>query len=261
MSVLRNDFDVGVLRSTVEPLGITGTVLVQAQQTVAEAEWLLECADQEPLIRGVVGWVPLAENDDTLIPVLEKLSANSRFKGVRHVVQDEPDEKFLLRNNFSRGIARLRSFGLVYDLLVYSKQLPMAAALVDRHPEQVFVLDHIAKPRIVGDRFDADWAANLKELARRENVACKFSGLVTEVRDPHWSVETLRPYWETVVDAFGIERMMFGSDWPVCLLRSRYDQWLSTVNALTSELSDSQNKMFWSDNAIQYYNLDVAVSV
>lgn len=258
MSVLRHDFDVMSLRETIQPLGFTGTILVQAQQTIAESKWLLECADREPLIRGVVGWVPLAAEDGVLIPMLEKFSQHPRFKGVRHVVQDEPDERFLLRNNFSRGIARLRGFNLVYDLLVYAKQLPSAAALVDRHPEQVFVLDHVAKPTISGDALDSSWAANLKELSRRPNVACKFSGLVTEVRDQHWSLETLRPYWDTVVEAFGIERLMFGSDWPVCLLRSRYDQWLGTVQAFTGELSASDRRMFWHDNAVKFYGLDMS---
>lgn len=261
MALLRQDFTIADLRQTLQGSGtgdfeLLGTVAVQAQQTLTEADWLVQCSLDAPLIKGVVGWVPLAAEESTLVPILERLSSNACFKGVRHVVQDEPDEKFLLRNDFSRGVSFLQRFGLVYDILIYAHQLPMAAAFVDRHPNQTFVLDHIAKPTIQSSRFDENWAANIRELAKRTNVACKFSGVVTEIRDPHWDLGLLQPYWDTVLDAFGPQRLMFGSDWPVCLLRARYEQWLSVVKALTAELSSSERELFWQENAIKYYNLN-----
>jgi L-fuconolactonase len=255
MSILKRNFSVDDLESETESNGVVGCVAVQARQTIDETDWLLKQADRTSRIRGVVGWVPLAASDEELIPLLDRFCQHPKFKGVRHVVQDEPDEKFLLRNGFSRGVSQLRNRGLVYDILIYARQLPMAAALVDRHPNQVFVLDHIAKPTISESRFDADWAANLRQLAKRSNVACKFSGVVTEVTDPQWNVEMLRPYWETMFEAFGPARIMFGSDWPVCLLRSRYDQWIQCVASLSEGLSTDQRRRFWHDNAVDHYKL------
>ena len=255
MSVLKHDFSTVELRRETLPVGITGSVVVQAQQTIDETARLLECADHDPFIQGVVGWVPLASDPNELEQILERFTAHPIFKGVRHVVQDEPDDKFLLRNNFSRGVSLLLEHKLVYDILIYARQLPMAAAFVDRHPDQVFVLDHIAKPTIAANQFDGDWAANIRQLAKRPNVGCKFSGVVTEVRDAQWSVELLKPYWDTMLEAFGADRIMFGSDWPVCLLRSRYDQWVTTVQAFANRLSKAEQTLFWSKNATKYYQL------
>ena len=255
MSVLQRDFGPPELQRVIKPAGINGVVSVQARQTVEETRWLLEIAEQTPAVWGVVGWAPLAGDEEALSKLLEELAKNPLLKGMRHVVQDEPDDRFLLRNDFSHGVATLRNYDLVYDILIFARQLPPAVAIVDRHPDQRFVLDHIAKPTIEPRNFDTDWAENIRQLAKRRNVACKFSGVVTEVRGSNWSLDDIRPYWDVVVEAFGIDRLMFGSDWPVCLLRSRYDQWISTVEALIEPFSSSEQEQFWSGTAKQWYKL------
>ncbi len=252
MGVLRRDYTPADLQQVMQSAGIDGTVVVQARQSLQETEWLLELANDHSLIRGVVGWVPLAADD--VVADLERLSTASKLKGVRHVVQSEPDDRFLLRADFNNGIAQLERLGLVYDILIYAKQLPASIEFVDRFPNQTFVLDHIAKPTVAAS-FDSTWSKHLTELAKRPNVSCKFSGVVTEVRAAEWSLDLLRPYWEVSWEAFGAERMMFGSDWPVCLLRSDYPRWLSTVEQLTSELSDTEQAAFWGDSARRIYQL------
>lgn len=252
MGVLRRDYTPADLQHAMQAAGIDGTVAVQARQSLQETEWLLELANAHSLIRGVVGWVPLAA--DNVLADLERLSTAPKLKGVRHVVQSEPDERFLLGADFNRGIGLLEGMDLVYDILIYAKQLPTTIEFVDRFPNQTFVMDHIAKPNIAV-AFDEDWSKHLVELSQRSNVSCKFSGVVTEVRAAEWSLETLRPYWEVAWEAFGAERMMFGSDWPVCLLRSDYPRWVSTVEQLASQLSLSEQAAFWGANAQRIYQL------
>ncbi|XZE53486.1 amidohydrolase family protein [Planctomycetaceae bacterium SH139] len=255
MSTLKRDFTMAALQPELTQSGVEGVISVQARQSVEETQWLLELAAQHKQIWGVVGWVPLAQNEDKLCPLLDRLSRQPLLKGVRHVIQDEPDERFMLRNDFSQGVALLQRYDLVYDILIYARQLPPAVALVDRHPNQRFVLDHIAKPTIEPPAFDTNWAENLRQLAKRPNVACKFSGVVTEIQATNWSVEQLQPYWDVALEAFGPERLMFGSDWPVCLLRSRYDQWVSTVEALAQTLSTTERARFWAGTAEHWYQL------
>ncbi|WP_166825126.1 amidohydrolase family protein [Thalassoroseus pseudoceratinae] len=253
MGVLKRDFLPADLKTEMQANGIEGVVSVQARQTVEETDALLAFADDSEWIRGVVGWVPLAAPDVT--DVLARFADRPRLKAVRHVVQDEPDDRFLLRDDFNRGIAALKPFGLVYDILIYAKQLPSTIEFVDRHPEQPFVLDHIAKPTIQMAEFDQTWADLLRELAKRPNVSCKFSGVVTEVRDTEWTVETIRPYWDVALESFGPARLMYGSDWPVCLLRSEYDRWVNCVATLASEMSSDEQSNFWAGNAIRAYGL------
>lgn len=253
MEVLRRGFTPADLQSEIQTTEVEGVVSVQARQSLEETQWLLELASQHVFIRGVVGWLPLTApnvRDD-----IERLSQHSLFRGVRHVVQDEPDDAFILGEDFNRGVGMLNEFDLVYDILIYAKHLPNTVQFVDRHPEQTFVLDHIAKPTISRDQFDVRWAANIKELAKRAQVTCKFSALVTEVRDPQWSVELLRPYWNTVLEAFGTSRLMFGSDWPVCLLRSDYARWVATVEQLAADLSPTEQEDLWAQTAIRTYRL------
>jgi len=227
---------------------------VQARQTLDETRWLLGLADESTLIHGVVGWVPLAE--ETAEQAIEEFAENSYLKGVRHVVQDEPDD-FLLRDEFSRGVALLPKFNLAYDILIYPRQLANTLTFVDRHPDVRFVLDHLAKPRISSAAFDSVWGEHMQELAKRDNVVgCKFSGLVTEAVDEEWSEELIRPYWEFALgtfDPFGIDRLMYGSDWPVCLLRSEYDRWCRTCEKFSAELTDEEQEKFWSRNAVGAY--------
>jgi L-fuconolactonase len=177
------------------------------------------------------------------------------LKGIRHVVQDEPDDRFLLGNAFNDGVRELYRCGLVYDLLIFAKQLPAAIEFVDLHPDHSMVLDHIAKPTIRANHFDQTWSDNIRELAKRSNVTCKFSGVATEVRDADWSTETIRPYWDVAVEQFTPSRLMFGSDWPVCLLKTDYDRWLKCVRELASDLSSDEQNAIFAGNAIRAYGL------
>lgn len=254
MSVLQRDFLASELRQIAADSGVDGFVSVQARQIVEETEALLEIANSEPLIRGVVGWVPLADPD--VASVLDRFADATLLKGVRHVVQDEPDDRFILGADFNRGIERLKGRGLVYDVLVFARQLPASIEFVDCHQDLKMVLDHIAKPTIQQTKFDDKWEQNLRELAKRDNITCKFSGVVTEVRDETWSIDTIRRYWDVVLEAFTPQRLMFGSDWPVCLLRTGHKQWVETVRELASELSADEQADFFANNAIRAYDLD-----
>lgn len=253
MSVLKQDFLPATLADEIGRAGIDGVVSVQARQTVEETAWLIGMAAEYEFIRGVVGWVPLASPH--VVSVLEPLAQSPWLKAVRHVVQDEPDEAFILGTDFNQGISQLKQFGLVYDILIYAKHLANSICFVDRHPDQPFVVDHIAKPTIQSTEFDEVWAFGLRELARRENVVCKFSGVVTEVRDATWSTASIRPYWDVAIEAFGPKRLMFGSDWPVCLLRSGYGEWVSTVRELIAELSPDEQANIMGATACKAYGL------
>ena len=204
----------------------------------------------------MVGWVPLA--DRNVASILERLQGERLLKAVRHVVQDEPDERFLDQEEFNAGIRELQKYNLAYDILIFGRQLPMTLRFVDRHPDQRFILDHIAKPVIAATKWDRGWEQGFRELAKRPNVMCKFSALVTEVRDPSWDVALLGPYWNTALEAFGPDRLMFGSDWPVCLLRSSYAAWVAAVSVYASELSPTEQAKFWGGNATRAYQLDVS---
>jgi L-fuconolactonase len=250
---LQRDFLPADLKAEIDATDIDGVISVQARQTIEETRALLEHAASNAWIRGVVGWVPLC--DPFVDSVLEELSSDAKLRGVRHVVQDEPDDRFMRRDEFVRGIAALKKFDLVYDILVYPNQLPAAIELADQFPNQTFVLDHIAKPRIEADKMDDAWRSDFSRLAERSNVFCKFSGVITEVRGSEWTLETIRPYWSVALECFGASRLMFGTDWPVCLLRGNYSQWVSTVSQLASQLSISEQRAFWGENAITAYNL------
>ncbi len=255
MRVLQRDYLPTDLKREIDATHVDAVISVQARQMLKETKFLLEHAKDNPWILGVVGWVPLA--DKNIASILEPLSHEKKLKGVRHVVQDEPDDRFLDNEDFNNGIRALRKFDLAYDILIFGRQLPMTLRFVDRHPEQRFILDHIAKPIIEAAKWDRDWETGFRELARRPNVTCKFSALVTEVRDPEWNLELLRPYWKVALDAFGADRLMFGSDWPVCLLRSSYADWVATASVFASELSESEQAKFWGGNATRAYKLDV----
>ena len=252
MAVLRRDFLPGDLRPQLERAGITGAIAVQARQTLEETDSLLRMAEENPWIRGVVGWAPIAAPE--FPGVLEKLRQNPRLKGLRHIVQDEPDDGFILGEDFNRGIQALRGTGLVYDVLIHARHLPQAIQFVDWHPEQAFVLDHCAKPRIASREIEP-WRGQIRELAQRPHVCCKVSGLVTEADWTGWTPEDLRPYLDVVLEAFGAERLMFGSDWPVALLASGYQRWVDTVFGWTAELSASEREAIWGGNAVRVYSL------
>jgi L-fuconolactonase len=252
MRTIRADFLPETLTPILNANGIDGSVAVQARQSLEETNWLLDLATRHSLIKGIVGWVPLA--DPNVADILATLAQQTHFKGVRHVVQGEPDPEFLERPAFNHGIRAVTKLGLVYDLLIFARQLPSAVKFVDLHPKQVFVLDHIAKPVVQGPP-PADWRRHIRELARRENVACKFSGVVTEVPGWKWTPELLRPYFEVVLEAFGPRRLMVGSDWPVCLVAAGYTRWFEFVESCTALLSREERARVLGGTAIDFYNI------
>lgn len=252
MGALKRDFLPAELTPELDGARIHGTVVVQACQSLEETEWLLSVAKDSRFIRGVVGWAPIAS--PAFSECLEHLRAHASLKGLRHIIQDEPDLHFLQREDFNRGISALADTGLVYDLLVFEKQLPSALEFVDRHPRQIFVLDHIGKPRIK-DALMEPWRRHIFEMALRENAYCKLSGMVTEAEWSNWSIDELRPYFDTALEAFGPGRLMAGSDWPVCLLATGYGAWFETLNKFTAALSESERGMIFGAVATDVYHL------
>jgi L-fuconolactonase len=252
MARIARDFLPQDLQKVLTSSGMQGSIAVQARQTLEETQSLLNFAQEFPIIRGVVGWAPIASPE--FPQVLERFHHFEKLKGFRHVVQDEPDEAFLLRPDFNAGIALFKRYGLVYDILIFERQLLAAISFVDRHPAQVFVLDHIAKPRI-RDRLLEPWRTNIRELARRENVFCKLSGMVTEAHWAKWRPADLQLYFEVVLDAFGARRLLAGSDWPVCLLAATYQTWFSTLREFISRLSGAEQEMILGGVACEVYSL------
>jgi L-fucono-1,5-lactonase len=253
MGVLKRDYLPGDLEPLLRASGFDGTVVVQAQQATAETDWLLALAEDNAFIRGVVGWVDLrAANVDE---ALERYAARPKLVGVRHIVHDEPDDDFLLRPDFRRGVGRLRAYGLVYDLLLFPKHLPRAVELVNELPEQPFVLDHIAKP-FIRDGLVSPWREEIQKLASFPNVSCKLSGMVTEARWSEWQPADMQPYLDIVLEAFGPSRLMIGSDWPVCLLAGNYARTMGVVVDWANRLSSAERDAVLGGNAARVYGLD-----
>jgi L-fuconolactonase len=249
-SALARDWLPRDLAALQQPLGLQGSIAVQARQSVAESNWLLGLADADDRVQGVVGWVNLqAENvaDD-----LERLDRHPKFVGVRHVVQDEPDDHFLLRPHFLRGVSQLRRFDLTYDILIYPRQLPAAIEFVKHFPEQPFVLDHIAKP-FIRDGILSPWDEQIRQLAAFPNVMCKLSGMVTEADHQHWKPDDFRRYLDVVVEAFTPQRLMWGSDWPVCLLAGSYEQVWRLVDDYVSGWSATDRAALFGGNCARFY--------
>ncbi|HLH52478.1 MAG TPA: amidohydrolase family protein [Verrucomicrobiae bacterium] len=231
---------------------IDGCVAVQARQSLAESKWLLDLADRAPFIKGVVGWVDL--RSPSLSDQLAELCPNPKFVGVRHVVQDEPDDNFMLRKDFQDGIAQLEGHGLAYDILIYSRHLPAAVELVKRFPQQRFVLDHLAKP-MIRDGVLARWREQIRKLAQYPNVMGKVSGLVTEARWNGWEPDDFKPYLDAVFEDFGPDRLMFGSDWPVALLAASYRQVYSLISEYVSGAAPDAAANIFGLNAQKFYDL------
>ena len=252
MNRVRRDFLPDHLQPEISAVGIDGVVAVQARQSLVETEWLLDLAVGNPFIKGVVGWVPLISS--SLERKLERLSPDDRLKGVRHVLQDESDDDYILREDFNQGIKALEPFDLIYDILIFERHLPQAIRFVDRHRQQIFVLDHIAKPRI-GERLLSPWKANIEELSKREHVYCKISGMVTEADWETWSEQDLRVYLDVVLEAFGPERLMFGSDWPLCSLACEYGAWFDLISRFITPLSESEQGRILGETATKVYGL------
>jgi L-fuconolactonase len=227
-------------------------VVVQSDQSEAENTFQLAFADMYGFIKGVVGWVDLqAENIDEQ---LQHYSQFSKLKGFRHVLQAEEDDQFMLRPAFKRGIAALGQHGFSYDILIFPNHLVYAKQLVAAFPDQRFVIDHLAKPYIREGKID-EWQKNIELMAEHENVYCKVSGMVTEANWNTWKNEDFRPYLDTVFQAFGPKRVMFGSDWPVCLVAARYDQVVGIMESYLAGFSADEQAAFWGGNAFRFYQL------
>ena len=251
MDVLKRDFLPDELWREMQDAGVNGAVVVQARQSLNETRWLLRHAEENPFIRGVVGWLPLADGD--VANLLRELGEAERLKGVRHIVQAEADG-FMLGERFNSGVASLKETGLVYDLLIHEGQMQEAAEFVKRHPEQVFVLDHLAKPKIKGEEIEP-WRTNLFALAKAGNVYCKISGMVTEADWGDWTLEGLRPYLDGAMEAFGPERLMAGSDWPVCLVASGYGLWWDVLRKRLQDVTLEQRDAILGETAKRVYRL------
>ncbi len=251
MEVIRKDFLPQDLKPILEANNIDGCVAVQADQSEVETEFLLNCAEKNPFIKGVVGWVDLRAS--TIEERLAHYSKNHLFKGVRHIVQGEADD-FMLGEEFQNGISKLAQFNLTYDILVFPTQLKAAIELVNKFPNQKFIVDHIAKPYIKDGKIE-DWKADMLELAKAPNVFCKVSGMVTEADFKNWKPSDFTPYLDVVFNAFGIDRILYGSDWPVCLLASEYKQQLSVIHNYINGFLEKDKAKIMGLNAIEFYKL------
>lgn len=253
MDRLRRDFLPADVKPEMAAAGFDRAIAVQARQTLDETRDLLALADANACIAGVVGWVDL-QADDVREP-LERLSAHPKLVGIRHIVQAEPDERFLLRPAFCRGIAALAEFGLTYDLLIYPRHLPVAAEFVARFEQQPFVLDHMAKPDIGRGGIDR-WARDICRLAAAPNVSCKVSGLVTEADWQRWTPSDITPYLDVVFDCFGADRLLIGSDWPVCTVAADYQRTMRVVLDYLAHRPAAERDAVLGGTAAQLWNLD-----
>lgn len=252
MAVIQRDFFPEDLEPVLQNNGIDGCVIVQSDQSEKENEFQLQNAENHQFIKGVVGWVDLLS-----VNIEERLEYYSRFKklkGFRHVLQGEPQRDFMLRPDFLNGISLLNKYGFAYDILIFPDQLKFAAEMVSRFPEQRFVLDHIAKPYIK-DKMITGWESDIKSLGKFKNVFCKISGMVTEANWNNWTAGEFDPYIDVVVNAFGTDRLMFGSDWPVCKVAAAYEEVYGIVKDYFSGYSDSEQRKVFGENAIKFYSL------
>lgn len=252
MAILKRDFLPSDLAPLLAAEGMDGCVAVQAAQDLDETRFLLDLALRHPFVKAVVGWVDLVSPE--LEAQLETFAASPALRGVRHIAQDEPDDRYLARDDVVRGIGALERYGLTYDILVFARQLPAAIELAQRLPEQPFVVDHIAKPEIRRGRIEG-WAEGIRRLAALPNVTCKLSGIVTEAHWDRWTPDEVRPYLDVVLESFGPGRLMIGSDWPVCLLAADYRTSMGLVRDFIAALSNSERAGILGDNAARFYGI------
>ncbi|MEO5650783.1 MAG: amidohydrolase family protein [Ginsengibacter sp.] len=252
MSILRKDFLPAHLKPLLQQNNIDGCVAVQADQSIKETRFLLKLAEENDFIKAVVGWVDLRAKD--IQQQLEGFSSFKKLKGFRHIVQAEKQEDFLLREDFGRGISFLKSFGFTYDILVYPHQLKSVIKFVRQFPEQAFVVDHLGKPDIKNGLIK-EWEKNIQTIAGFPNVYAKLSGMVTEADWKRWTVADFKPYIDCIIESFGTSRIMFGSDWPVCLLGASYLQCCNILEQNTLHLNGEEKKKLWGENAVSFYNI------
>lgn len=252
MAVIRRDFLPADLQPILQQNHIDGCIAVQADQSEIQNSFLLELASENDFIKGVVGWVDLRAKN-----IEERLDYYSQFenmKGFRHVLQGEEDRALMLKPEFMNGIGKLKKHGFTYDILIFPDQLQYVPEFVNAFPDQKFVIDHIAKPDIKNHKV-ADWAREMRTIAELDNVWCKVSGMVTEADWKNWKVDDFEPYLDVVFEAFGVEKVMFGSDWPVCQVAAPYKAMANIVTQYTSTLSLSEQSVFWGENAVNFYNI------
>ena len=254
MSVIKRDFLPADLDAAMRAAGFGACVAVQARQSLDETAWLLDLADRHPFIVGVVGWVDLCSPEARA--QIERFARHPKLVGVRHIVQGEPDDRFLLRSDFGGGVALLDEFGLAYDILIYPRHLPVAAEFVRRFPKQRFVLDHLAKPEIAGGEIH-DWSRGMRALAASPNVVAKLSGLVTEADWKRWTPGQVRPYLDVAFECFGPGRLMIGSDWPVCTLAGDYARVMAVVGEYLADRPAAEREAVLGGNARAFWNLEV----
>ncbi|HKW57667.1 MAG TPA: amidohydrolase family protein [Candidatus Acidoferrum sp.] len=255
MAMLKRDFLPKEFAAECDANGITASVAVQTDQSEDETSFLLDLAEQNQRIAGVVGWVDL--ESPGVEERLRHFSSYAKLRGLRHIAQSEPDDRFLVKPTFIRGISRLREFRLTYDMLIYPRQLPAAIELASRFPDQPFVLDHLAKPDLKIKSLDS-WAAQIHDFARNKNVFCKLSGLVTEARWKLWKPEDFAPCLDVAFEAFGPDRLLFGSDWPVCLLAASYRQVMQIIENYVNAHAARHRECIFGGNAIRFYGLKAA---
>ena len=252
MPVLKRDFLPADFAGELQHNRVDGTIAVQAETSLRETEFLLELASTSDKIVGVVGWIDLTS--PAIAAQLQSFKGRQKLRGFRHIVQDEPDDRYLLREDVIRGIGAIGEAGFTYDILVYPRQLPAAIELVSRFPNQKFVLDHCAKPLIKTRQFEP-WAAHIRELAKFPQVCCKLSGLVTEADWHSWRPTDLRPYLDLVVEAFTPSRLMFGSDWPVCLLAGEYSAVKNSIEVYAQQFSQHDRDLIFGGVAAKFYGI------
>lgn len=254
MSILQKDHLPQDLAKILNANNFDGSVAVQARQTLEETKWLLDLSEKNDIIKGVVGWLDL--RGDKLDEQLEMYSKHPKLVGVRHVVQGEPDDRFILGDKFMRGIEKLLDYNLAYDILIFPKQLDATVEFVKNFPEHRFVLDHIAKP-LIKDGIVSPWDDQVKQLASYQNVFCKVSGMVTEADWKAWTILDFEPYLDVVISAFSMDRVMFGSDWPVCTVAASYEKVIEIAESYLNKhnFSDDEKAAFWGGNAVKFYQL------
>lgn len=252
MKVIRKNFLPEDLKTVYQENNVDGCVAIQADQTLAETDFLLDLAKKNDFIKGIIGWVDLRA--DNIDEVLKQYSAFPKLKGFRHVVQGEADHNFMLRPDFLNGIAALEKYNFTYDILIFPHQLGAALELVRRFPNQKFVIDHIAKPYIKDGFYDG-WASLMKAISEYPNIYCKLSGMTTEADYNNWTPEQIEPYMQLVLEAFGANRILFGSDWPVCLVAGNYTKTKELVTNFIAKLNSEEQAAIMGGNAVQFYNL------
>lgn len=252
MKILQQDYLPQTISGTLKRNGIDGCVAVQASQEELETHFLVELSKTHDIIKGVVGWIDL--QNENIEQRLQYFSQYPIIKGYRHVVQGEPDD-FLLRPGFQRGIRALQPYDYTYDILIYHHQLKPALEFVSHFPDQRMVVDHCAKPDVAHKKID-EWAADIRAIAKHPQIHCKLSGLFTEAKWKQWSAADFYPYLDVVFDAFGTDRLMFGSDWPVILVSGIYVQWVSLLEKYMENHSEEERQKVFGENAIAFYRLE-----